>query len=219
MRLSRMEIGAFVFCMLAGVASADSFSFSGTFTQDDQQQLFLFTAPSSNVALRTWSYGGGLDALGNIIVPGGFDPVLTLFDATGGLNASSALVNSNDDGAGVAVDPVTGNAFDSLLELTALDPGHTYALVLTQAGNLANGLTYGDGFTQAGQGNFTGSANGCGGTAPFCESLGPVYRNGSWEVDIVGVGTAAEITGVPEPAAFLLGSLGLCAFVLARRRR
>lgn len=215
MRLSRLEIGAFVFCMLAGVASASSFSFSGTFTQDDQRQLFLFTAPSSDVLLRTWSYAGGTDAAGGIVAPGGFDPALALFDATGGFTTSSLLVDSNDDGAGVAVDPVTGNAYDSLLELFGLDPGHTYALVLTQSNNFANGPTYGDGFLQDGTGNFT-AAN-CGGTTPFCESLG-VYRNGSWEVDIVGVGTAAE-TGVPEPAAFLLGSLGLCAFVLVRRRK
>jgi len=93
-RLSRLEIGAFVFCMLAGVASASSFSFSGTFTQDDQRQLFLFTAPSSDVLLRTWSYAGGTDAAGGIVAPGGFDPALALFDATGGFTTSSLLVDS-----------------------------------------------------------------------------------------------------------------------------
>ena len=214
-RLRRLEIGAFAFCMLAGVASAASFSFSGTFTQDDQRQLFLFTAPSSDVVMRTWSYAGGNDAAGDAIAPGGFNPVLSLFDATGGLTASSALVDSNDDGTGVvAADPATLNAYDSLLELTTLLAGHTYALVLTENDNFANGLTYGDGFSEDGNGNFT-AANGCGGN-PFCEGPG-AQRNGSWAVDITGVGSA-QATGVPEPAAFLLGSLGLCAFVLARRR-
>lgn len=218
MRSCRLGIGFVVVCLLAGVASANSFSFNGSFIQDDQLQVFLFTAPSSSVLLRTWSYAGGVNAAGATIPAGGFDPVLSLFDATGGLSASSAFIDTNNDGAGVAIDPATGNAYDSLLLLSTLSASHTYALVLSQSGNFAAGPTYGDGFIQAGQGNFTGSANGCGGTAPFCESLG-IYRNGMWAVDIVGVGAASEPGSVPEPGTILSGLIGIGALALMRRRR
>src|SRR5271166_7001129 len=115
---------AVLFCLTGSIAHGSSFfSFTGTFTQDDQLELFQFTAPSASVTLRTWSYAGGTNAAGHLISPGGFDPVLSLFDATGGLMSSSPLTASNDDGAGVGTDLSTGNAFDSLLLLTTLTTG------------------------------------------------------------------------------------------------
>ncbi len=94
--------------LLAGDASAANFSFTGTFSQDDQLELFQFTAPSALVTLETWSYAGGTNANGAVIPAGGFDPHISLFDATGGFGASSLLVASNNDGAGVATDPYDG---------------------------------------------------------------------------------------------------------------
>ncbi|MDE3167813.1 MAG: PEP-CTERM sorting domain-containing protein, partial [Acidobacteriota bacterium] len=170
---------------------------------------------------------GGTNAAGNTILAGGFDPILSLFDGTGGLTASSILLTQNDNGpqcplgspACVNIDPATGSAFDSLLTLTGLNVGGTYDLVLSQGDNSANGPNYGAGFLEAGNGNFTASIYPCGGTS-FCDS-NLAQRNGQWAVDIVGVGTAADITGggVPEPGSlFLLGS-GLAAAGLLRRKR
>lgn len=221
MRFSRIGLLALVSCLFTGMATAASFSFTGQLTQDDQFQVFLFTAPSTNVLLRTWGYAGGVNGAGSTILAGGFDPVLSLFDATGGLSAGSLLVDSNNDGAGVATDLITGNAFDSLLHLTTLNIGHTYALVLTQNDNLANGPTYGDGFTRTGQGNFTAGAFGCIGRNPFCDAT-PAQRNGSWAVDISGVGSASLNGGtgaVPEPGSMLLLFTGAGALALLRRRR
>jgi hypothetical protein len=221
MRLSRFGIVTLAFCLSVGVASAGNLSFTGIFTQDDQLELFQFTAPSASLVVRTWGYAGGTNANGQLIAPGGFDPILSVFDATGGLLSSSPIVDTNNDGAGVDSDPTTGNAFDSLLALNSLSAGGTYVLVLSQNDNLP-GATYGDGFSQAGAGNFTATEFGCGGTAPFCDNT-PAQRNGSWAVDILNVRSAADITNngggtAPEPGSMLLLCTGLGSLALLRWR-
>jgi hypothetical protein len=203
-------------CVSAGVAGAATFSFTGTFVQDDQLTIFLFTAPSPTVTLRTWSYAGGTDASGQLIAPGGFDPILSVFDATGGLTAGSLLLADNNDGAGVPTD--LGNGFDSLLSIPGLSVGGTYAVVLSQNDNAANGPVFGSGFVRDGQGNFTPGAFGCLGTS-FCDSSAN-QRNGNWEVDILGVGSATiqGAAATPEPTSLLLSAAGIAGLVLRRRR-
>jgi hypothetical protein len=128
-------------------------------------------------------------------------------------------VATNNDGAGVAADPSTGNAFDSLLHLTTL-AGTTYVLVLSQSDNLANGPDFGGGFSQQGAGNFTASEFGCGGVS-FCDAS-PAQRTGNWAVDIDGVGTARDLStsSVPEPGyVMLLGAGIMCLVLLERRKR
>ena len=217
---SRFGFLALSLCLLSSVAAAGNFSFTGTFVQDDDMQLFLFTAPSTNVMLRTWGYAGGTNANSMVILPGGFDPVLTVFDATGGSVPASPFVDSNNDGATVATDPTTGNASDSLLILTALNPGGTYLLVLTENDNFSSGPTFGDGFSHAGQGNFTAGEFGCLTAAPFCDQSG-LPRDGNWAVDITGVGSASVFpttTATPEPASTLLLMTGIAGMALLRRR-
>jgi hypothetical protein len=223
MRVCRLGFGILALCLSIGVATAGNFSFTGTWSQDDQLQVFQFTAPSATTLLRTWGYAGGTNSNGNLILPGGFDPILSVFDATGGLLPGSLLVGSNNDGAGVATDGTTLSASDSLLLLTALNPGGTYVLILSQNDNFATGSTYGDGFGRSGQGNFTAGAFGCSGTKPFCDAS-PAQRNGNWAVDIGGVLSAADITnngggGVPEPGTILLLATGLTSLALFGRRR
>jgi hypothetical protein len=228
MRLSRFVPVVIAFCLSVGVASAGNFSFTGTFTHDDQLQIFLFTAPSASTMVRTWGYAGGTNANGQIVAEGGFDPILSVFDATGGLVAISPLLNANDNGVPcapnppastcVSADSVTGSEFDSLIALSALNPGGIYALVLSEADNTAVGPNFGAGFTQAGQGNFTASEFPCGGPA-FCDA-NLAQRTGNWAVDITGVGSATEPgTGVPEPASMLLLATGITSLALFRRRR
>ena len=222
MRLSQFIVTALGLTFAAGVAGASSFSFTGTFTQDDQLELFQFTAPSASVTLRTWGYAGGTNAASIGIAPGGFDPILSLFDATEGLVSSSPFIADNDNGAGVAFDPVTGNGFDALLSLTSLNIGKTYVLVLSQSDNFANSSTYGDGFHEQGMGDFTPGLFGCG-AASFCDST-PAARTGNWAVDIVGVGTAQDITNgpvtsAPEPGTSLMFAAGIAGLALVRRRR
>jgi hypothetical protein len=216
MKFRRFAPALFCLCVSAGVAGAATFSFAGTFTHDDQLTVFLFTAPSASVTVRTWSYAGGTDAAGLPVVAGGFDPILSVFDATGGLTAGSLLLGANNDGVGVAAD--LGNAFDSLLVIPGLSAGGTYAVVLSQNDNSANGPVFGSGFARDGQGNFTPNAFGCLGTS-FCD-VAANQRNGNWEVDILGVGSAS-IQGAattPEPTSILLSAAGIAGLALRRRR-
>jgi hypothetical protein len=214
-------------CFSAGVAGAGSFSFVGTFSQDDQMEIFYFSGPTVNTMIRTWGYAGGTNAAGSVIPEGGLDPFISVFDTSstaGVLTAASTLVDTNDNGPTcptnapncASVDLGSGNALDSVLVLNALNPGGSYALILTESNNAPNGLTYGAGFSQAGQGNFTVN-NGCFNDLPFCAGIFD-QRNGNWAVDITGVGTAFD-TAVPEPAPLGMIAAGIGAVALMRRGR
>ena len=221
MRSNAFRVFALACCLSAGVASAGNISFTGTFSHDDQLEIFLFTALSSSFTAETWSYAGGTNAAGHTIAAGGFDPVLSLFDASGGLSAISPLVKTNDDGAAAAIDLTTGNAFDSILTVGTLNAGHTYALVLSENDNLAYGPTYGDGFSQSGNGDFTAAEFGCSGSGPFCDA-GADQRTGNWAVDINGVRSAVDTSAggtTPEPGTVPLLTAGLVGLALLRRRR
>ena len=213
------------FALSAGALQASSLSFLGTFTQDDQQLLITLIAPSNSVVIRTFGYAGGTNGAGALIPAGGFDPVLSLFDSTGGLTALSPLVAFTDStGCGpVPADPATGACFDEELTLTTLLPGNTYTLVLTQSNNYPNGGFFGDGFTQDGAGNFTPGEFGCSASA-FCDSNLPSSgRTGNWAVDISGVRDAVgPAAGTPEPSTLSLMILclagGLPAWQYRRSR-
>jgi len=229
MRWSRCALATFLGLLSAGIAGAGNFSFTGTFVTDDQMEVFLFTAPSVNTVLRTWGYAGGTNAASQPVPAGGLDPFLSVFDLTGTgglLTPASLLVATNDNGPQcpanapncVSADPASGNADDALLALNALNPGGIYALVLTQAGNVPNGNTYGAGFSEAGQGNYTVN-NGCFDTIPFCAGFFD-QRNGGWAVDVTGVDTAID-TNVPEPASLttLAASIGILALLRRCRKQ
>lgn len=180
----KAALAAAVLAVGSASAQAANISFTGHLAGDNEVQLFSFTlAADSGVTLRTWSYAGGMNAAGNLIGAGGFDPIVSLFYGLGG---TALLIGANDDGSGVAVDPGTGLALDSLLEISAL-PAGTYTVGLTQVANFANGPTLGDGFLGSGNPAFDG-------------------RTGSWALDILGVDTAASI---PEPTTLALTVLGL----------
>jgi hypothetical protein len=188
-RLHRLAAVPAVLAFLAGISSAADFSFTGTFSQDDQLGVFSFQVNTpSTVLMRTWSYAGGTNAAGQAIPRGGFDPIVSLFDSTG------ALIGLNNDGTGfVATDPHTGAAFDSYLQLLLL-PG-SYTLVLTQSDNSPNGPTFADGFHEQGNPDFTAMfacTNG-----KFCD-VTTDNRNGNWAVDIDNVAAAVATTGAYE---------------------
>ena len=160
-------------------------SLSGNLAGDNDVAFFTFAlASTSDVTLRTWSYAGGTNALGNLIAAGGFDPIVSLFFGSGN---PAILLDANDDGFGVAVDPSTGNAFDALLESFAL-PAGVYTVALTEFDNFANGPTLVDGFLGSSNLNFDG-------------------RTSAWALDI----SVANGGTVPLPGTLALLVVGLAA--------
>src|SRR5438094_440923 len=96
LRWWRFVLTVAVILLFSRVSTAANFSFIGAFVQDDDRQNFTFTSPSGSVTIRTWSYAGGTNAAGSVVAAGGFDPVLSVFDSTGGLISTSLLIASND---------------------------------------------------------------------------------------------------------------------------
>ena len=185
--------------LLASNASAADFSFTGTFGRDNQKVAYAFTtSAASTVTLTSLGYAGGTNAAGQSIASGGFDPVLSLYDATG--NA----VDFNDDGVGAPLDPVTNVGADSILSLL-LDAG-TYTVYLTQYSNFGPLVLPGS-FPFDNQPDFRDG---------FVDFYGS-QRDGDWALDILNV-DSAQAASVPAPAALTLLGLGLAGVALARRR-
>jgi hypothetical protein len=187
---------------------AASFSFGGTFTTDDQVQLFTFSITSNaTVTFRTFGYGGGTNSAGMIIPHGGFDPQLTWYMANG------SEVGNNNDGGCANVAMFHGACLDSFAQVF-LTAG-SYTLALTQSGNDPNG-DLSAGFAQQGNPDFTAVPGLCAG--PFCDFNG-IQNTGNWAVDILNVTSATGPASVPEPGTILLGGCGIAlAAVMARRK-
>ena len=195
-------------------AQAEDFSFSGNFNRDDDVQLFTFEVGStSNVILRSWSYAGGVNAAGQNIARGGFDPILALFDSSG------AKINENDDGDSNVPTDLSGSNFDVFLTST-LASG-TYTVSVMQYDNFSAGDNLSAGFERAGQGNFTAvpEFSGCG--APmFNDVSGGDFcaRDSHWAFDILNVQGATQVTPIPEPTVAAMMLAGLAGIAWRKKR-
>ncbi len=192
--------------MTMSAASAANFSFTGDFTYDNDVQLFNFTVGAqSTVELRSWSYAGGVNAAGQTIARGGFDPILALF------NSAGVKIGEQDDAgcSRVIGDAVTGSCYDTRYSLS-LAAG-TYTASVQQYNNFAR-ATLAQGFNKDGV-DFRHFRN------DFIDS-NRNQRTNLWAFDILNVNDAtAPGNDVPEPASFALIGLGLLGFAAARRRK
>jgi hypothetical protein len=196
----------------ASLLPPPSFSFAGNFTQDDQISLYdLQLLQAATVTIRTLSYAGGVNADSLFIGPGGFDPLLSLFDASG---AQFQLGASDDGGCFDVPADTNGACHDSLLISPLLSAGN-YRLALTQSPNFALGPTLSDGFAFSGAGDFTCSMF-LGTSGSFCDST-LSQRDGHFAFDLYGADSVTKSGAAPEPASFLL-VLTACAAGMLRRR-
>jgi hypothetical protein len=229
----------FIFSVLALAPAglrADSVSYAGTLSSstDVVEETFTLSSPAT-IGLQTWGFGGGTNAAGTIILPGGTDPFLAIFSGTGA--SATILTDGASNPFGTSLDlanydnpnflgcppagaPMIGGSpqcGDITMTLPSLAAG-TYTVVLSDGEYQANAVfdngTLGEGFI-----DFTAGA--------FCN----VDINGVACPDPLGGAYAFDITGlpgagpppVPEPAfgGIVLGAalLGLTLIRDSFRRK
>ena len=193
-----------IFCWLAfaGLARAGQISAAGQMPAADPNAVALLSfrlLAAGDLHFQTYSYGGGQNAAGQLIAPGGFDPYLSVFL---GIGSGATFLASNDDGACPPGTPAPACA-DSTLDLFNMPAGY-YTLALTLpfnfsfAENLGSG-TLGDGFIGLDASFSDGACSG------ICSNV--------YAFDVL---SNRDLVAVPAPATLLLVLAGLA--LLARRR-
>lgn len=204
------------------------FSFSGSFSQDNNVALFRFELLNDAVEpvyIVTYGYGGGESAVGSkSFSAGGFDPMIFVFDYSGLSIGSSIIGEDTCFSAASAIGGNYGNPslpnslhngtsdalmFDACLSFSNLTQG-TYFVGLSQSPNFINEVTsfnpFAVDFFYNGQGNFTSDFCANGGSS-FCDLYGN-QRTSRWALDILNVNYATQLV-VPVPSTLALLMIGL----------
>jgi Family of unknown function (DUF5689) len=145
MNVRSLRPWAILFTLIAILGSrvpAHAQFYSGAFVLDNDKAFFPFASTGGVTTIRSLGYGGGVSSHGNVVAPGGFDPILSLFDSSG-----QFLFYSDD-------------AFDLDSNISVPLSAGNYTAVLTQFDNFPNGPTLADGFFEDPNPNFAGGFNG-----------------------------------------------------------
>jgi hypothetical protein len=188
-------------CLLTAAASAQTGTLSYTGALATPQSVFSTTfslSAAAPVAFRTWGFGGGTNAIGQNIPPGGFDPLLTVFsgteatatlymDSSGNPLAGADDLLNSDFADVIACPPAStvnmgGDNACGDVALSLYLPAGTYTLVVTDAGYLPGAIFAGGLLAQP-------FVDLTGGSAEFqtCDGVSGVCftRYGNFAVDIV----------------------------------
>jgi hypothetical protein len=145
----KLSLGSLLFTLIPSAVQASSVSYTGTLASstDVVEETFTLSSPTS-VELQTWGFGGGTNAAGDRILPGGTDPFLGIFCGTG--SSATILTDGSGNPDGTSLDlsnygnpnflgcppagaPVMGGSpqcGDINMTLTSLAAG-TYTVILT----------------------------------------------------------------------------------------
>jgi hypothetical protein len=207
--------------------TAPGVSAAGTFAIPQDVFLETFTLPAStSVTVRTYGFGGGTNAAGSVIPPGGFDSLVALFSGpptsasilmSGGMSIASAPGTTQFfqgcPPAGTVAIGIESICGDNGLTAT-LAPGN-YTLVLSDADYQPFAFNPGDPSPQdltspSSYGDLTG------GVFQTCNDGGDcITPNGNFAVDLLFTSPGP----VSEPGTLLLLGSGLAALVWKRKRR
>jgi hypothetical protein len=173
------------------------------------------------VTIQTFGFGGGTNAAGSVISPGGFDSLVALFsgppetiltDGSGNPVSSAAGTTQFAPGcppAGTVLVGGNGICGDNRLVAT-LSPG-AYTLLLLDANFVPFAVSPGPPISSLLSDGF---ADLTGGVFQTCTSGACISNNGNFAVDISGI----PATTVPEPGTLALLTSGLGAMLYKRRR-
>lgn len=123
--LKSMAVLLFLSLAATHSSSANAVSYTGTLASSTDVFSLVFTvggAGNQTVSVQTWGFGGGLNAAGQTIPTGGFDPFIGLFSGTG----SGATILT--DGIGNPFD--TSDVLSNFASFASCPPGGTVDICL-----------------------------------------------------------------------------------------
>jgi hypothetical protein len=207
-----------VFGLLAATnCTASIISYIGTLASpEDYFQTTATLSVPGTLTLQTYGFGGGTNGNGASIASGGFDPLVAVFDNTGGLiDGTSDVLTNYTSFAGcppaglINIGAIKNQCGDIELSLS-LGTG-TYTIILSDGAYIPYAL-FGGGNLSDGFADLTG------GFTPLQTCADEVNCNNdtnAWALDVTTPGG----TSAPEPGAMGIAGIGLLSMALAARYR